>query len=746
MPSKTEKKRLRKELEEQKQDASGALSAKKRASQGSRTSSSSPTSEEAASASPQPSAVVVKNTPPAAQRTIKKIFGFEYGYPKEGESYRPDDEFSDDDDDFAIASKKQEMSRIHGLYEKYHEQLSHPQKVTEGEDCPFFSLSNLANHSRLFFGPFEDMNEDVWQETARRILIVREFILSNDQKSVNTSFLEESDTRSSEIPRGCWTTQEITESGWTLGEYRTVLRRLTRTLAKWAFVDDFDRAQISINRDDRDMPRQMTLDDFNMDFGAVQEEDYLAEADDGLESDDEDFVADVDRFVGVRKPIFDRCFAFIQKGMPVTMSDIFELVQESKRQKVELRSAQEELDQTQQTLKEAEQNFASKEMEGAGATTKAIENESLRNRSFIEQSVVQREHEASMLAGQLKLEELKFRNKQLEMEHSKSLSGAGVGVSLSGAGTPFQMVQMTNEEALVVRGAKEWKQWVKLMVEIKEWPARWPSERIQRQFTEKVRREVIASLQNIRSTKPLPARLIGFDSETDGKYHFFTPPQLPGTFADTIEAYLRANDRDKEGKLIPVSVGRTVTTDSFARYLESGHTKKKFGFDISDTTSSKCVDALLEFATMADRFCLPAGQAVWGEALQKWVRVAADPPLSLSVLAQDKEHIRLWFKACEAAYLKETGKDGLHFWLKAISTDVKDLIISEGWETLRDVVKLMYSFHSSKAKKYEDFRRTDPRNQVEVPLASEKELAAALSNGKTKGGNPRSPPKRPREP
>ena len=64
---------------------------------------------------------------------------------------------------------------------------------------------------------------------------------------------------------------------------------------------------------------------------------------------------------------------------------------------------------------------------------------------------------------------------------------------------------------------------------------------------------------------------------------------------------------------------------------------------------------------------------------------------------------------------------------------------------MRDVVKLMYSFHSSKAKEYEDFRRTDPRNQVEVPLASEKELAA-LPNGKPKGGNPRSPPKRPREP
>ena len=59
------------------------------------------------------------------------------------------------------------------------------------------------------------------------------------------------------------------------------------------------------------MPRPMTLDDFNMDFGSDQDEDRPVEADDGLDSDDEDFVADVDKFIGVRKPIFDRCFAFI---------------------------------------------------------------------------------------------------------------------------------------------------------------------------------------------------------------------------------------------------------------------------------------------------------------------------------------------------------------------------------------------------------------------------------------------------
>ena len=214
---------------------------------------------------------------------------------------------------------------------------------------------------------------------------------------------------------------------------------------------------------------------------------------------------------------------------------------------------------------------------------------------------------------------------------------------------------------------------MKLMVEIREWADRWPNERIQRQFTEKLRREVIALLQNIRSSqsKPLPARLIGFDLEVEGKYKFFSPPVAPDSFADTIEAYLRA----KEGKTISVSIGQTVPSDSFARYLESGHNKKKFGFQIPD---SKSVAALLEFATNANRFGLPAGQAVWGEPLQKWVRVTADPPLSASILAQEKKHIRLWFKALETAYAKETGKDGLCIWLKTIATKVKDLMISEG--------------------------------------------------------------------
>ena len=59
----------------------------------------------------------------------------------------------------------------------------------------------------------------------------------------------------------------------------------------------------------------------------------------------------------------------------------------------------------------------------------------------------------------------------------------------------------------------------------------------------------------------------------------------------------------------------------------------------------------------------------------------------------------------------------------------------------------MYSFHSSKAKEVEDHRKLDPRNQVEVPLSSEKELSAPSEKIKERqrdrkrGREPREPHK-----
>ena len=78
--------------------------------------------------------------------------------------------------------------------------------------------------------------------------------------------------------------------------------------------------------------------------------------------------------------------------------------------------------------------------------------------------------------------------------------------------------------------------------------------------------EVIVSLQLYRSssTKAFPERLVGFDTKVDGKYKFFTFPD----FADVIDAYLRINDKDKDGKPIPYTVGLSVTTDSFSNFME----------------------------------------------------------------------------------------------------------------------------------------------------------------------------------
>ena len=168
----------------------------------------------------------------------------------------------------------------------------------------------------------------------------------------------------------------------------------------------------------------------------------------------------------------------------------------------------------------------------------------------------------------MELEELRFKSRQIDLQLALAPSGGGRAASGFGSGA-IQMILMTSEEAFVVHGAFDWAKWVKLMTDIKEWPTRWDDQRIQRQFTEKVKKEVIASLQHIRSSstqKHLPSKLKGFDAEIDGKYQFFTLPAAPATFADTIEAYLKANDRDKDGKKIPVTVGQTVVTDSFARY------------------------------------------------------------------------------------------------------------------------------------------------------------------------------------
>ena len=84
---------------------------KKQAVQGP-SNASSPAS--VASASPKIPPVVAPVAPLASKRTVKAV-RFEYGYPIDGHPYRPSDEFSDDDDEFSISRKKQEMALISEL-------------------------------------------------------------------------------------------------------------------------------------------------------------------------------------------------------------------------------------------------------------------------------------------------------------------------------------------------------------------------------------------------------------------------------------------------------------------------------------------------------------------------------------------------------------------------------------------------------------------------------------------------------
>ena len=187
---KREAKRQKKEAEEKAKDSPGAPDSKKAKSK-----SSSPVPEVAA-ASPSVQAAVAAKPSSASKRATKaKVVSFDYGYPVEGRPYRQADDFSDDDDGPAIITKKEEMRNIEERYSRFHEQLCYPHKdpsqvegLTEGIDCPFWSLDNKANHSRLFFGPLVDMHENVWHETARRILIVREFLLSFENKMVDQHF------------------------------------------------------------------------------------------------------------------------------------------------------------------------------------------------------------------------------------------------------------------------------------------------------------------------------------------------------------------------------------------------------------------------------------------------------------------------------------------------------------------------------------------------------------------------------
>ena len=148
----------RKEQRRQKKEAEEKAAKESPGTKKAKIRSSSPVPEGPATSPSEQAAVASKPSSASKRATKSKVVSFVYGCPVNGTPYRPEDEFSDDDDEAAIATKKQEMRDIEERYSQYHVQLLYPHKnpsqvggLTEGIDCPFWSLDNKANHSRLFF-------------------------------------------------------------------------------------------------------------------------------------------------------------------------------------------------------------------------------------------------------------------------------------------------------------------------------------------------------------------------------------------------------------------------------------------------------------------------------------------------------------------------------------------------------------------------------------------------------------------
>ena len=81
------------------------------------------------------------------------------------------------------------------------------------------------------------MHPNFFHEAGRRICIYRNFLIARYPEWIDVSFLEENGSRSQQIPAFDATLQELVSAGWTISEYRKVMRRLTRQVSRMAFED-----------------------------------------------------------------------------------------------------------------------------------------------------------------------------------------------------------------------------------------------------------------------------------------------------------------------------------------------------------------------------------------------------------------------------------------------------------------------------------------------------------------------------
>ena len=205
------------------------------------------------------------------------------------------------------------------------------------------------------------------------------------------------------------------------------------------------------------------------------------------------------------------------------MEEIEEYVQTAKRQKVEIDELQERIAELEEAQVEMDVRIFGREAE---------ERETIR------------QHEKEMMASQMALADSKLKTATLEAESGKK---AGGSVGVASKAQTLTILRVTSEAEFQVKGPFCWVEIVRLMENLREFPDQWEDARIWRQFSESVMQQIIARLHQIRTAGKLPKILAGFDKVV-GKYSkFFSTPVSPeSTFADSLESYLRANDRDKQ--------------------------------------------------------------------------------------------------------------------------------------------------------------------------------------------------------
>ena len=231
----------------------------------------------------------------------------------------------------------------------------------------------------------------------------------------------------------------------------------------------------------------------------------------------------------MKEKFFDKCLPHLQEFMPDFLEEIEEYVQTAKRQKIQI-------DELEEKIKELEDAQTEKDVRAFG-------------REAEEREVI-RLHEKEMMAAQIALADSKFKTATLEAEIGKMAGGGTSGVGKKELST-LTLDRMTDETEFLVKGAFHWAEIVRLMENLREHPEQWEEARIWRQFSQTVMTQFVARLHQLRVSNLLPKNLAGFDNKVGRNCKFFsTPASTEFTFADYLEWYLRANDRDKKGKII----------------------------------------------------------------------------------------------------------------------------------------------------------------------------------------------------